>query len=239
VDNDAQASLSSGVFGAAAVEQFDPASTIAAIYAGDDPHPRQVIRPSGLPGVDVLAGSMAAAKYNNSEPYLAPLATQRLLREFLDEVRDAYDHILIDNPPNLAAANWAAMVASDYLVIPIVPEDYGSMSLSPVLSSIQLVMGGPNPAVRLLGLAMTMVQPRLGIHIAYETSLRENYGDGVFAARIMTAADVKEAISKKLPVTHYKPKGASAKGFIALKDEILARIESGRGIIESESAEAA
>ena len=39
LDNDPQASLSSGIFGAGVVEQMDPASTIAAVHAGLDPVP--------------------------------------------------------------------------------------------------------------------------------------------------------------------------------------------------------
>jgi chromosome partitioning protein len=224
VDNDAQASLSSGIFGPAAVEQMDPGSTIAALYAGLDPLPEQVIRPSGLDNVDVIAGSMAAARYNLPEPFSAPANVQTCLRSFLAEVRDGYDVVLIDNPPNLHAASWAALVASDYLVVPVVPEDYGSMSLSPVLESIRLVAAGPNPSVVLLGLLLTMVQPRLGVHVAYERVLREVHGDGVFAARVPLAADIKEAISQRRPVTHYKPRGASSKAFKALVDELLSRV---------------
>jgi chromosome partitioning protein len=224
VDNDAQASLSSGIFGPAAVEQMDPASTVAAIYAGLDPLPEQLIRPSGIAGIDVIAGSMAAAKYNLPEPFAAPLEVQACLRSFLAEVRDQYDIILIDNPPNLQAASWAALIASDYLVVPVVPEDYGSMSLSPVLESVRLVASGPNPGVVLLGLLLTMVQPRLGVHMAYERVLREVHGDGVFATRIPLAADIKEAIAQRRPVTHYKPRGASSKVFKALVDEMLSRI---------------
>jgi chromosome partitioning protein len=226
VDNDAQASLSSGMFGAAAVEQMDPASTIAAVYSGLDPLPEQVIRPSGIPGVDVIAGSMAAARFNLPEPYSLPAETQACLRSFLAEIRDQYDVILIDNPPNLQAANWAALVASDFLVVPLTPEDYSSMSLSPVLESIRLVMSGPNPAVAMLGLVLTMVQPRLGVHVAYEGVLRQVHGDGVFSARIPMAADIKEAISQRKAVTHYKPRGASAKVFRALVDELMARVEA-------------
>lgn len=224
VDNDAQASLSSGLFGAAVVEQLDPSATIAALYAGEDPLPEQLIRPSSIPGVDVIPGSMAAARYNLPEPYLAPAEVQGCLREFLAEVRDQYDFILIDNPPNLQAANWAAMIASDYLVVPLVPEDYGSMSLSPVLESIRLVASGPNPGVVMLGLVLTMVQPRLGVHIAYESVLRQIHGAGVFETRVPMAADIKEAISQRKAVTQYKPKGASAKVFKALVDEMLTKI---------------
>lgn len=228
VDNDAQASLSSGIFGPAAVEQMDPASTVAALYAGLDPLPEQVIRPSGIANVDVIAGSMAAARYNLPEPFSAPAEVQTCLRSFLAEVRDAYDIILIDNPPNLQAASWAALIASDYLVVPVVPEDYGSMSLSPVLEVIRLVASGPNPTVVLLGLLLTMVQPRLGVHAAYERVLRDVHGSGVFTARVPLAADIKEAISRRLPVTHYKPRGASARAFRALVDEVMTRIAAAK-----------
>jgi chromosome partitioning protein len=231
LDNDPQASLSSGIFGPTAVEQMDPASTSAALYAGLDPLPEQVIRASGIDNIDVIAGSMAAAKYNLPEPFAAPAEIQTCLRSFLAEIRDQYDAVLIDNPPNLQAANWAALLASDYLVVPCIPEDYGSMSLSPVLESIRLVTAGPNPSVTLLGLLLAMVQPRLGVHVAYERVLREVHGDGVFTVRVPLAADIKEAISQRRPVTHYKPRGASSKVFKALVDELLARIaavEAGR-----------
>jgi chromosome partitioning protein len=228
VDNDPQASLSSGLFGPAAVEQMDPASTVAALYGGLDPLPEQVIRPSGVEGIDVIAGSMAAARYNVPEPFSAPAEVQTCLRSFLDEVRGGYDFVLIDNPPNLQAASWAALLASDYLVVPVVPEDYGSMSLSPVLESVRMVQAGPNPSVVLLGLLLTMVQPRLGVHAAYERVLREIHGGGVFEARVPLAADIKEAISQRRPVTHYKPRGASAKVFKAVAGELLARIDAAR-----------
>lgn len=225
IDNDAQASLSSGLFGPAAVEQMDPSTTVAALYAGEDPLPEQVIRASGIAGIDVIAGSMAAAKYNLPEPFAAPAEIQTCLRSFLAEVRSQYDLILIDNPPNLQAASWAALIASDFLIVPVVPEDYGSMSLSPVLESVRLVRSGPNPSVVMLGLLLTMVQPRLGVHIAYEKVLRGIHGAGVFDTRVPLAADIKEAISQRRPVTHYKPKGASAKVFKALAEELLTRID--------------
>src|SRR4051794_2187551 len=114
LDNDAQASLSSGLFGPAAVEGMDPTGTIAALYAGEDPLPEQIIRPSGVAGIDVVAGSKAAGRFNVPEPHRAPVEQQLCLRAFLGEIRDRYDVVLIDNPPNLCAATWAALIASDH-----------------------------------------------------------------------------------------------------------------------------
>jgi chromosome partitioning protein len=72
LDDDPQASLSSGMSGPGVVEGMDPAGTIAALYAGLDPLPEQVIRPSGIDGLDVVAGSKATARFNVPEPHLAP-----------------------------------------------------------------------------------------------------------------------------------------------------------------------
>jgi chromosome partitioning protein len=226
IDNDPQASLSSGIFGAGAVEQLDPVFTIAALYAGLDPVPNQVIRPSNIPGVDILPGSLAAAEFNNPHPFNAPVEVQTRLRNFIYEVFLDYDLILIDNPPNLSAATWGALLASEYCLLPVIPEDYGTASLSPVLESIRLVASGPNPLIHNLGMVLTMVQPRLSVHIVFEEALRKHHGDGVFDARVPMASDIKEAIFNHKPVTHYKPRGASAKAIKALSDEILSRIAS-------------
>jgi chromosome partitioning protein len=226
LDNDPQASLSSGIFGPSAVEGMDPAETIAALYAGLDPLPEQIIRPSGIAGIDVVAGSKAAGRYNTPEPHEAPVEVQSCLRTFLDEVRSRYDVVLIDNPPNLCVASWGALIASDHLIVAVVPEDYGSASLSPVFESVALVQSGPNPRLNLLGLVLSMVQPRLAVHQMYEQTLRDLHGGGIFTTRIPLAADIKEAISRRRPITHYKPRGASSKVFKALVDEMFARIEA-------------
>jgi len=236
LDNDPQGSLSSGMFGPGAVEAMDPAGTIAALYAGMDPLPGQVIRPSGVAGIDVVAGSRAAARFNVPEPHEAAAELQACLRSFLAEVAGDYDVCLVDNPPNLCAATWAALVASDHVLVPAVPEDYGSASLSPVFESVRLVASGPNPRLNLLGLVLTMVQPRLAVHQLYEATLRDLYGGLVFASRVPLAADIKEAIARRRPVTHTKPRGASSKAFKALVGEMDGRIAAAAATPVGEAA---
>lgn len=37
-----------------------------------------------------------------------------------------YDLVLIDCPPNLHLCRWAALAKSDFLIVPLQAEDYGS-----------------------------------------------------------------------------------------------------------------
>lgn len=224
VDNDPQASLSQGFWGPVATAELDPGATVAALYAGRDPFPEQVIRPSGVAGIDIIPGSKAATDYNAPRPHDAPAAAQGCLRALLAEVRDRYDLVLVDCPPNLHLCSWAALVASDYLIVPLQPEDYGAQGLGPVQESVDLVAGGPNPRLRLLGFLLTMHNARLAIHKMYEALLRERYGPAVFETRVPYAADFKEAIARRQSIARYKPRGASAKAVRALADELLARL---------------
>jgi chromosome partitioning protein len=223
VDNDPQASLSQGLWGPAVARALDPAETLAAVYSGDV-FPEQVVRPSGVAGVDLLAGSRAVNDWNLPRPYEAPYEAQTCLRSFLENLRGAYDLVLIDCPPNLCLCSWAALVASDALIVPLQAEDYGAQGIMDVQDSVSLVTAGPNPGLHLLGYLITMFNARKTVHRMYEQRLRELYGPDVFTAVIPHAADYPEAIAYRKPVALYKPRGAAAKAVRALADEAADRL---------------
>ena len=126
VDADPQSSATQGFLGPAEAERLDPTVTIVAIYQGDDPLPEQVIRPTPFAEIDLLAGSQFATSYNVPDPHRVDPQSQVGLRDFLVEVRANYDLILVDCPPNLHFCSWTALVASDYVVVPLQAEDFGS-----------------------------------------------------------------------------------------------------------------
>ena len=225
VDADPQASLTQGFLGPMATRQLDPAATIAGILAGDQPFAEAVIRATHIPGVALVPGSKRATRFNVPEPHLADPSLQVSLREFLGEARAGYDVVLVDCPPNLHACSWCALVASDFLIVPLTPEDYASQGIVDVQESVALVRGGANPRVRSLGYLLTKVNPRRSVHKLYEESLRSLYGDEVFQTRVIEAVEYIEALNQRLPVAQFKPKGAAAKVMKALADEMLDRIE--------------
>jgi chromosome partitioning protein len=224
VDNDPQSSLTQGLFGPQSTRQIPAERSIAACYAGADLFPSDVVRPTPIAGVDLIPGSRHASRYNLPAPHEQDYETRHRLADFMAEAREGYDFVLFDCPPNLHLCSWAAMVASDALVVPLQPEDYGAQGILDVQESVAMVRSTDNPALETLGFLITMFHARKTLHREYEATLREAYGHAVFATTIPNAIDFPEAIANRKPISDYKPRGAAAKAMSALANELLGRL---------------
>ena len=224
-DADPQASLTQGFIGPDAARALSPRATIAGLF-GDAlvPEAAELIMPTGFPNLSLVPGSSHLARYNVPEPWLAGRDEQRALADFMAEARGDFDLILIDCPPTLSLCSWAALVAADHLLVPLQAEDFGSQGIASILDFVDAVRSGPNPRLHLAGYLLTMFNPRLAIHAAYSTMLRDLYGVDVLTTTVPIGADLKEAVALRRPIAHHKPRGASAKAIQALGDELLARV---------------
>jgi chromosome partitioning protein len=239
VDNDPQSSLSQGLLGPEATMALPAEATIAAIYAGTYARLDEVIRPTAFAGLDLLPGSEHAAAYNNGRPHEQPWELQTCLVEALGELAARYDHILVDCPPNLNLCSWAALSASDRVLIPVQPEDYGAQGLPQVTRSIELVRRVANPRLEVLGLVISMFSARRTLHQIYAETLRQQYGSLVFDAPLPDAAEIPEATMLRKPIAFHKPKGAAAKALVALADEFESRLAAVAAPISDAEGEAA
>jgi chromosome partitioning protein len=232
VDNDPQASLTQGFFGPEGMRAIPAVQSVAAAYDPDlEPVANSLIQPTGIEGVSIVPGSPTLAEFNMLPPAQWSRSLEGL-KCLLSEVAEDYDLVLIDNPPNLHLLAAASMTASDAIVIPLQAEDFGAQGLGPVRAAISAVQAGANPEIRLAGYLVTMFDRRLGIHMAYESKLREMYGHDVFASVFPRAKDFVEAVSTRLPISHYRPKSAAARATKAVADELLERLD--RLVSESE-----
>lgn len=86
--------------------------------------------------------TVSSARGGNAFQILEQVA-ERVLREWrflqlaLDEVREEYDHILIDCPPNLYLMTQNALVASDRYLVTVVPEHLSSIGVTILIRKVR------------------------------------------------------------------------------------------------------
>jgi chromosome partitioning protein len=147
---------------------------------------------------------------------------QFTLRSFLQEL-DGFDLVLIDCPPNLYLCSWNAMVAADFVIVPVPPEDFGTQGLRVVHQAIRNVRQ-LNPSLRLLGHLVTRSDSRLLVHQAYQAKLRELFGEAVFDVVVPEASAFKVSIASREPVTLHSPRSKAGRIMRQLGEEIQRRI---------------
>ena len=228
VDMDPQGSLSQGFFGSELVEQLPVEGTVAALFSDEifATDSNCLIRPTALRRVAVLPANHYLAPCNTPSPETSGMG-QYVLREFI-EALSGFDVILIDCPPNLYRCSWTSMIAADWVVVPVPPEDFGTQGLRAVHQAIGQARE-LNPTLRRLGHLVTRHDRRLVVHRSYEQRLRQLYGDLVLDTVIPEAAAFKVALACRQPVEACNPKSVAAKLTRSLCREILDRIAMKNG----------
>lgn len=225
LDLDPQASISQICLGPEIVDTLPAHQSIVSLL--DDAYfgtVESIVKPSGIPGVDLVPGSNALTKFNHPVPEETG-GFQDSLREALADVRGCYDAILCDTPPSLETLAWLPAVAADFAITPTPAEPLAVQELVHAGRFLERVRWSRNPRLVWLGVVRTMFQPKLAVHEAFSRSLKDAYGQLLFDHSIPYAPAFKEGMVVRKPLSDWKPKSAAAKAVDAVAGEILSRIE--------------
>ena len=102
------------------------------------------------------------------------------LRIAIETVKDAYDYIIIDCQPALGLPTMNALVASDSVIIPVQCEFFALEGITQLLNSIIMVQSSMNPALRIEGVLLTMLDGRTIIGLEVIEEVRKYFKDKVF-----------------------------------------------------------
>lgn len=223
LDMDPQGSLSQGFLGSEFVEALSSKNTMAMLF-DENSHfesREKLLHSTQFDTITICPANQTLAPFNIPEPEKDGMV-QYAVRDFLAEQTD-FDVVLIDCPPNLYRCSWASMIAADYVLIPVPPEDFGTQGLRAVHQCVQQARR-LNPNLRRLGHLITRCDRRLLVHRMYEQKLRELYGDLVMDTVVTEASAFKVALTRRRPVQFHDARSKAAKLTLSLAHEILDRI---------------
>lgn len=165
IDLDPQATATTGLLAAGAVEAHRRGRTMARVILGDTPL-SDVIIPRGedlhdgrCTPFDLAASHIDLSETDGKREPGFDLA----LREAVQSVRDRYEWIIVDAPPNLGMLTWMALAASEQVIIPVRTEPYDTMGVGLIIGTINKIQRRLNPALRLSGILPTQFDRRKSV----------------------------------------------------------------------------
>lgn len=155
-------------------------------------------------------------------------AREYILQGQLKKTTKKYDFILIDCPPNLTLAPQNALVVSDYIIVPVVPEIFPSIGLPLLVNRVlSLKKKLPNCNVEFLGVVFTKVKRGTNLHTEQMVALRKLSAKNkiyTFNVVIPETVRISEAVAKNLPAAIVNPTADGSESYRNLVKEILNKI---------------
>ena len=179
------------------------------------------IMSSGREHLDLAPASRALA---GAQVELVELSErEHRLRFALASVRDRYDVVLIDCPPSLGILTLNALVAADLLLAPVQCEYLALEGVAQLMETLELVRATLNPRLELLGMLMTMYDPRTRLSAQVVEEVRRHFPQRTFDTVIPRSVRLSEAPSYGKPVLEYEPTSRGASAYADLAQEIIRR----------------
>lgn len=146
-----------------------------------------------------------------------------MLRDHLAKISDRYDYIIIDTPPALNVLTVNAYVASDALIVPMVPEILSLLGVAQIKETIETVQRCYNGRLRVLGILLNKFNTRLTLNQEVRElaeQIAQQLHTKVFETTIRASVSVAEAPAHGTSVLTYAPKAKPSQDFQCLVTEI-------------------
>ena len=221
VDIDPQGNATSGL----GVDKHQERASIYEVLVGEADSPDAVIH-TQVQNLDLLPSSIALA--GAEVEMVSMMAREYVLQRALSSLSDRFDFILMDCPPSLGLLTVNALAASDCVLVPIQCEFYALEGLTQLMNSVHLVRKHLNPHLELLGVVLTMFDTRTNLSSQVSEEVRRFFAEKVFETVIPRNIRLAEAPSYGQPILQYDARCPGAEAYLALSDEVLARVTGGK-----------
>jgi chromosome partitioning protein len=188
-------------------------------YAAGGIQVPNLVMTTTAPGVDLIPTTPSLVPPDDRSRTDAGLA---LIRGFA-RLPSYWDLVLIDTPPTVGYLSLAALVASDWVVIPVEPSALGMPGVASVIDSIGRARLHVNRKLKLLGIVICRVKATNHTREVVER-LRTEFGAAVLEQSVREAVRIAEAPALRQPITVYAPKSPVANEYRAVAAELLERL---------------
>jgi len=181
----------------------------------------KVIVPSTIPGLDVAISRISMAKLEPS--LIGEIDGHFRLRDLLYKIRKNYHYIIIDTPPTLGLTTLNALVAADYILIPIQSSYLCLEGTDDLLETIAKVKRVANPNLQIIGVLITLHDKRTNIGKDVVKRIKEVFKEKVLETKITKSVKFEESPAYKESIFTFAPSSVGALQYKNVAEEIIKR----------------
>jgi len=213
VDLDPQANLSSSL----GLEIRDGEPTVEELFIEEEFDAKTAVRETRIPGLFCIGARprFAGVEIKIFDAFLR----ETILDRKLEPIRDEYDFLLLDCPPNLSLVTVNALVASEEALVPIEAQTYSIKAISDLTNTVALIRSRLGRGVTLRFLP-TKIDGRLKVGQEILDAIKGGLKERVLPP-IRTDANLVRAPMLRAPVGFAFPRSKGARDYALLAETLL------------------
>ena len=180
-----------------------------------------VILPSTMANLSIAPSRIALAKLEAK--LVGEMDAHFRLKDKLAPIRKRYPNIVIDCPPTLGLLTVNALVAATHLLIPIQSSYFALEGTDDLLETIEKVRMRPNPALKIIGVVITMHDKRTALARDIRAQIQKVFGGKVFKTVITKSVRLEESPAYKESIFTFAPGSTGATEYYSLCEEVIDR----------------
>jgi len=180
-----------------------------------------VVVPTPLENLFIAPSRIALAKLEAK--LVGELDAHFRLKDKLEPLQKVYPQVVIDCPPTLGLLTVNALVAATHLLIPIQSSYFALEGTDDLLETIEKVRARPNPALRILGVVITMHDKRTALARDIRMQIQKVFGGKVFKTVITKSVRLEESPAYKESIFTFAPDSTGATEYYRLCEEVMDR----------------
>lgn len=215
------------------IEEPAPEQSVAAFFDADaDPGRIRVREASGF---DLIPSSSTLTRRMRD---LNKPTDVLWVREALQRLDLEYDLLLFDTAAAVTVYSLNALVASQHVLIPVLPEYQSVVGGEQTYQTTQLVENKLNPRLDTRQFLFTQVDARKRMHTTYREYIREKYGEAVMENIIRTSTSLAKSRDDATTIFDHEPSSRGALDYANATDELVGRLQAASKDAERKAAPA-
>lgn len=152
------------------------------------------------------------------------------------ENSDGYDVVLLDTAAAITVYSLNALVAAQYVIIPVTPEYQPIVGAEQTFKTVTMVRKRLNPGLDLPLFLFTQVDARKSAHRRYRQYLLKRYSGQVIKNVIRTSAALATSYSDGTTVFENDPYSRGARDYANATDELIRRLTLAKLLPQQQAA---
>lgn len=150
------------------------------------------------------------------------------LKQIVDSVKDDYTVVILDSHPGLGSVTIASLLATDEIIVPILPDQYSIQGLVDLNETLTKARTKLNATFADMNVLLVKYKYRTNLHREVRAMVEKNIrkiGGHLLDTNIRDSIKVSEAQANQLPLYKYAPKEGITADYVRLTEELVKKLE--------------